>query len=304
MNEIMTLQGKELEAFQALTGGGYTGLENVTQDMLSKPFLKIAQGLSKALDNRSDPKKELQPGKIAGLRPGMFYNILSGKVFGDSIRFIAVGFKYSYLYKGAGLGNFKGEYDRAGVEELVKNGILFLNENKLNWHDKADPNPKKTGKCFDAYTLYVLLPDFPEEGVMPFVISGFGIKYFRSWISKVSVQKPIVNGARLDPAIFHHCWKITPKEETNEEGTWYDIGNKKDGSGIEDLGDIYNSGQYNHILPTINAACAFAAELKQQKVNYGAAVEDTPDEGGETIQTGFEDSQNPYTTKKPEDIPF
>lgn len=250
----------------------FTGYEGQTSDMLSTPFLKIAQTNSLQLDDREDKSEPLEPGKIAGLRPGMFYNSQTGKLFGKKIEVIALFAKSSYLYYGKGLGNFKGEFQtEEQVMELVKRGILVPNDGAPGWHDKDDPDPKKAGKCFYAITFYCFLPKFPEEGILPFVAKSKGLKYAKNWNSLSSGMTIKINKNTVKAARYQLVWSIETKKDSNELGTWYNLGDST-GSGIAFVGNIFEE-RFTEILEPLAVAKEVVKTMKDKQLNYSAEAD-------------------------------
>ena len=254
----------------------FTGFEGQTQDMLSTPFLKIAQTNSLQLDDRDDKTEPLEAGKISGLRPGMFYNSQTGKVFGKKIEVIALFAKESYLYYGKGLGNFKGEYKKLEqVEELVQRGILVKDEGGMGWHDKDDPDPKKAGKCFYAITFLCFLPEFPEEGILPFVVKSKGLKYAKNWNSLSSGMMIKINKVPTKAARYQLVWTLEIKKDANDQGTWYNLGDST-GSGISFAGNIFED-KYTEILEPLATAKEIVKTMKERQINYAAEADRVSD---------------------------
>jgi len=259
----------EIEAQKALLATDFTGYEGMTSDMLNVPFLKIAQTNSLAIDNRDDPNDSLDPGRIAGLRPGMFYNTQSGRSFKKEIRVIALFAKSSYLYYGDGLGNFKGEFSESQIAEMEKKGTLIRNEGAPGWHDK------EKGKAFFAITFYCFLPDFPEEGILPLVAKSTALKHAKNWNSlsngmTIKVGKEIRKAAR-----FQLVWKIKTLADENDSGKWHNIGNKT-GSGIEFVGNVFEPN-FSSCLPALADAVRLVETMKDKQLNYAS---ETKDESG------------------------
>lgn len=265
--ELIKLTQQEIEAQNALLGMGadFSGFEETTQDMLSLPFLKIAQSNTPQVD-------ETNSGYIPDLKPGMFFNTQTGKIYGREIKVIALYARPSYLHYGEDLGNFKGEYTKAELEEKIKNGEIIKNDDGFGLHDEEN------GKCFFAITFFVFLPDFPEEGILPFVVKSRGLKHAKTWNSlSVGMTLKVGNETRK-AARYQIVWKLKSAKDENEKGTWYNIGNKS-GSGIEQAGNILQP-EYGKIIIPLKNAVEMMAVLKDQRINY-SAVQDSGD--GEAI---------------------
>lgn len=266
----------EIEAMKALQGTDFTGYEGMKSDMLNTPFLKIAQTTTIQVDDREDKNDPLEAGKIPGLRPGMFYNSQTGRILeteknkAREIKVIALFAKSSYLHYGEGLGNFKGEYSEEKVNELVKKGILQKDPDSPGWVDT------EKGKCFFAITFYTFLPDFPEEGILPFVTKGKSLKYAKGWNSLSNGMPIVIGKEKKQAARFQLVWKISLKKDTNDKGNWYNIGDKT-GSGIEFIGNIFQP-EYSSILPALADAVELVKIMKDKQLNYATESPEEPKE--------------------------
>lgn len=286
--QVMKLTPQELEAQKALMGSTFTGNEDTTSSMLNNPFLKIAQSTSTQLDTREDKNDPLEPGQIAGLRPGMFFNSQTGKIYPskNGLNVIALYAKDSYLHFGKKLGDFRGEYKNiAEVEALVKKGALIPNEKGLGWTDPDE------GKCMYGITFLVFLPDHPEEGILPFLLKSKSIKYAKNW-SSLSSGMMIAKLKRVAKR-YELVWNIKIKDDEGQGKKFKNIGNS-DGTGITFVGNIYEIPEYGKILPALKQAVDFVARMRAQglKINYSNATgdEEIPNDSGD-------DSSNPFDDK-------
>lgn len=263
--EIMKMTKQEIEAQNALMemGAGFSGFEETGQEMLNTPFLKIAQSNSPQID-------ETNSGYIKDLKPGMFFNTQNGRIYGRELNVIALYAKPSYLHYGDDMGIFKGEYTKGELDEKIKKGEIQKADDGFLMFDAEG------GKCSFAITFYVFLPDFPEEGILPFVVKSRGLKHAKTWNSlSVGMTIKIGNETRR-AARYQIVWKLKSAKDENEKGTWYNIGNKS-GSGIEHVGNILQP-EYGKIIIPLKNAVEMMATLKEQRLNYSAAQDLSGDE--------------------------
>lgn len=271
--EMVKRSHTEIEARNALLNSNFTGFEGMSDDMLSLAFLKLAQDKTKQLDNRREKSDQLEPGAIPGLRAGYFFSSQTGTVFKGKIKFIPLFIKSGYNYWGAKEGNWKGEYTKKEVDGMVDKGILFPNEKKPGWHDKEQIGDR-TGKCGFAITIYCFLPDYPTEGLIPFVGESRKIKHLKNFISLANGMKIKVNGKMLEKHLFHQVWWMAGVLDVSESGTNYNIGNDK-GSAISFIGNIFEP-EYSGILGKLKETVDLVEEIKagNKKVNMAQAVDD------------------------------
>jgi len=270
----------EVEAMKDLLNTDFTGLEGIAgheNEMLNLPFLKLAQDGTPQRDKRRDPKNEmLAPGTIAKLREGDFFASQTGTVFGQAVKFIPVFVKSSYLHYGETLGDFKGEYDKSKVDELVKTGVLHTIDGRPGWGDKDG------GNCGLAITVYMFLPDYPGEGLVPFVAQSKKIKHVKNFISLANNMPIKVNGKTIKAKLFYQVWQmkaVTDKGSNNKE--FYNIGNDK-GSTISFVGNIFDP-EYSSILPMLADAVRVADDIKSERcqVNMNQATEQETEDKNE-----------------------
>jgi hypothetical protein len=267
--EITKRQSVDIEARDALLNSSFTGFEGMTDDMLSLAFLKLAQDKTKQLDNRREKGEQLEAGRIAGLKPGYFFSSQTGTVFKGKVKFIPIFIKSGYNYWGAKEGNWKGEHTKKEVDDMVSKGILFPNDGKPGWHDKEQIEDR-TGKCCFAITVYCFLPDYPTEGLIPFVGESRKIKHLKNFISLVNGMKIKVNGKILDKHLFHHVCQMTGVLDKSDSGyTNYNIGNDK-GSTITFVGSIFEP-EYAAILPKLKETVDLVEEIKAGKIKVDMA---------------------------------
>lgn len=278
--QVAKMSPTEIEARKALIESDFTGYEDQTSGMLTMPFLKIAQTNTLAIDNRAEKSDVLEPGKIAGLRPGMYYNSQNGRVYGKKLNMIALYAKESYLHYGEGLGNFKAEYSGEEKEDLVKRGVLINNDGASGWHDSEG------GKCFYAITFLVFLPDHPEDGILPLVVKSKGLKYAKNWNSLMLGMTVQIGKEKRKANRYHLVWKSEIKSDKNDQGSWYNIGNA-DGTGISFVGNIFDA-KYAPILPALTEAVEVVRVMREKKqtVNYAADSrdEEIPTGGGNPFE--------------------
>lgn len=145
--------------------------EQLSQDELELPFLRVAQKGSPQVD-------DAKPEYIEGLKPGQYFNTASGKSYGDSIVVQVHGyFRNFIIWKGPkGAGKYSGSMT---AEEFRK----FEAENTLQ-RSGGDFVQIADGEEFrytDTRNFIVTLPEYPEEGVMIYSLSSTGIKPAKKW---------------------------------------------------------------------------------------------------------------------------
>jgi hypothetical protein len=262
----------DLELKKALFDSDFSGYEGVTSDMLNTPFLKIAQSNTPACD-------EENAAHIAGLKPGMFYNSQTGKVFGKEVLVIPIFAKSSFLHYGKDLGQFKAEYVPEDVPELESKGVLITAKGRPGYTDKDG------GKCFQAITFFCFLPMHPEEGIVLYVAKSKTLKHAKNWNSRSMGEVIKVGKETKKAARFHIIWKLKTVKDENEQGSWYNIGTKGS-TMIERVGTIFDE-DYSIIQRDLMSAVELVKTMRDKAINYSEASKD--DEIVDDEKNQFED---------------
>lgn len=221
--------------------------EHLSQEELELPFLRVAQKGSPQVD-------EDKPEYIDGLKPGSYFNTVSGENYGDTLKVQVHGYFHSYvIWKGEkGNGEFSGTMTPEEFRE-------FESKNKLE-RDGGDMVHIVDGEEFrysDTRNFIVSLPEYPEDGIMIYPLSSTGIKAARKW-------NTLNNGRRVNgrPAKrYATLWEIKTAGFEKNGFTW------KQTSSIKPLGwvtpDLAEFGKSFE---------SFVQSIKEQGVKY------TPDE--------------------------
>lgn len=229
--------------------GGPTGFENVTSDMLSMPFLKIAQAISPQV-------KRKDPAYIDGLEEGMFFNSVSGTVYGESIDLIILDWKKTWLEWGEGLGDYKGEHTQEQKRALLESGEL-----KKDPHNGFEFLTEEGTRLQETVTAYVFLPDHPEDGLVLMSFRKGAIGVFNKIIQKAMHQK--IDGRRA--GLKELVWRIPETVmATNKEGqSWSAIS----ANNITRIGSI-NEKKYGKSLTQIVESIEVISTIKNKDVDY------------------------------------
>ncbi len=185
----------------------YTGFENVDNDSISIPFLKIAQNTSAQI-NEDDPSY------IRGLKPGMFYNSITGKNYGRELNVVALGYYRLFMEWEEGRSAPVQSYT---LEEINGMGMEIK-------RDGLKLESQTGNRIVDTRYFFVSLPDYPNEGIILFALASTGITHSKKWLTKASM---ITNEEGKQYPLFASIWKLKTALNANDFGKWYALGNKK-----------------------------------------------------------------------------
>jgi hypothetical protein len=235
---------------------GFTGFENYDSDLYPIPFLKIAQ-------TQSDETQKKNPAYINGLEPGMFYNSISGKVYGENINVVLLNFEHAYMRYGQEKGSFGGKYSLDEMTLRVREGKYLPQMSNFVSVETGGKKNEPVEKCVETLALYVMLPDYPDDGVMVFSFANTGFKYAKKWLVKARAYRiPGIAASYLFAAI----WSVGTLLNTNDRGSWHAIGN---GTAVAvkieaSILDAKYDGLRNNILQAVS----FAKSLHEKNIDF------------------------------------
>lgn len=226
--------------------------EHLSQEELELPFLRVAQKGTPQVD-------EDKPEHIDGLKPGHYFNTVSGENYGDTVKIQVHGYFHSYIIWKGEKGN--GEFSGSMTPEEFRE---FESKNKLE-RDGGDMVHMVDGEEFrysDTRNFIVSLPEYEEDGIMIYPMSSTAIKAARKW-------NTLNNGRRVNgrPAKrYATLWELKTAGFEKNGFTW------KQTSSIKPLGwvtrDLYEFGKSFE---------SFVQAIKEQGVKYASDTAD-PDE--------------------------
>lgn len=194
---IVEKMDAKLLASYGITDSGFSDFkaEDVTMG-----WLRIA---AKNTDAANEDSKDY----IQGLKPGLFFNSLTKKVYGKTVKMIVL--KYFKTFSEHTPGQ-SGEFVRA----VSQKEVTHLPESARSGGHFSLPN----GNIVKEQANYlVLLPDFPDDGIvrLPFGVGSY--KHVKNW-----------NGQLMKtPAIWSGIWEVSSALTTSKGGqSYYSIGSE------------------------------------------------------------------------------
>lgn len=190
---------QDLLAAYGITPGS-SGFDDFGAEDVQMGWLRIA---AKNTDAANEDSKDY----IKGLKPGFFFNTLSKKVYGKTLKLIVLRYFKSYSEHTPGQnGEFVRPVSKAEVDAIPptsqQNGHYIL----------------PSGNIIKEQANYlVLLPEYPEEGIVRFPLSTGSYKHVKNW-----------NGQILKtPDIWTGIWEVSTSLMTSKQGqTYYSIGSE------------------------------------------------------------------------------
>ena len=246
--EIQKKENTDMAEF--FPASGYTGFENVDSDSLSVPFLRVAQSNTAQID-------ENETSYIGGLKVGHFYNTAAGVGYSNTVRMVLLGYSRTFVVWGSELGDFQGVITADEFKKiegnLSRDGAMFKGPDGKRYQDTRN--------------FFVWLPDHPEDGVILYPLKSTGITQSRKLLTRASALRK--DGKPVP--LFASIWKVGTVKNQNDQGTWYEIGDKKS------LAATWEGYAPSEMHPAILDAVSMVEEYMKQatNINYAPAGDDT-----------------------------
>ena len=204
------------------SGEAGAGFENVTQDDLGIPFLKILQKLSPEVDETSSVY-------IDDAKAGMIINSASKEIYGGSgepVQFVPCGYQKVYVEwtpRESGGGFVKTHGSIAILEQTTRNDRfqdVLENGNLI---------------VTTAYMFGIVITDDGEPVKAVISFTSTQLKKARQWLSSMRSIKIDGKDGKFTPPMYSHKYNLSSVPESNDSGNWY--GWKIENAGLLEPGD-------------------------------------------------------------------
>ena len=230
------------------------GLENMGQDDLALPFLKILGGMSKELDDLEDARK------------GDIYNTVTGAVYKgkDGIKVIPVAYQRRFIQwapRGEGTGAPTAIYSPG---EAMPKTERSTEDNKEYVMDGSGQYIEETHQHF----VIVLHEDGAAETAL-IAMKSTQLKKSRKWNSMISSLTMQGKNGPFTPPRFSHVYLLKTLLEENSKGSWH-------GWEMSRVGPVEDAATYQR-------AKDFAKSITEGDVVVKHQDETSGDTGGDDI---------------------
>ena len=169
------------------------------------PFLRVLQKLTPQADEDSVEY-------VDGARPGLFFNTVNQKVYGNALQVIPLTFKKTWLEWQPNRGGLVGRHEPFSIK---------VDRSDFS-HWKPFHNPENS--IVETMLFFVLLEGHFSDGPLVFPLSKTGIKHGRNWNTQIMMTR-LPTGQRAP--YYSSVWKLETVLNKNDAGSWYQIGGKK-----------------------------------------------------------------------------
>ena len=207
MNQEVTQKKSGALATNLFEADAGAGTQNIKQEDLALPFLKVLGQLSPEV-NKRDAKY------VDGAQPGMILNTVTKQLFDGEkgIEVIPVFYKRQYIEwqdRGEGQGAPVAIHD-AGSDILNKTS-----------RDKGNKDRLPNGNYIDntANHFVVVLGDSPSTALIS--MKSTQLKISRKWNSMMMGIKLQGKNGLFTPPTYSHIYKLSTVQMSNDKGTWF-----------------------------------------------------------------------------------
>lgn len=195
--------GKETTDVGFLDEHASEGFEGIGAEDFTIPFLRILQILSPQVDaDRSE--------FIQGAKPGMFFNTVTNRLYGTTIKVIPIMYKKIWLEWLPNRGGLVGRHEPKSIS--------------VNKEEFSSWKNSKGNLIAEHHVFYCLIAGHFDEGPVVFSLTSTGIKHARNWNTQIMMTR-LPSGSRAP--FFSSVWEMETVKNMNAAGTWYQVGDKK-----------------------------------------------------------------------------
>ena len=203
MNQVTTKKEGAL-ATNLFEADANQGAQNISQEDLALPFLKILGQLSPEV-NKRDGKY------VEGAEPGKIINTVTNKLY-DEIEVIPVFYKRQYVEwadRGTSTGAPIAIHD-------ADSDIISQTTRGKDYKDRL-PNGNYLENTANHYVIY--LNDVPQQALIS--MKSTQLKISRKWNSMMMGIKMQGKNGLFTPPTYSHIYKLKSVQMSNDKGTWF-----------------------------------------------------------------------------------
>lgn len=190
------------------------GMENISKDDLTIPFLKLLQSMSPEIDDST-------PQFLPDAKPGMFLNSVTQTLYpGEKgVVFVPAITQHSFIeWKPIDQGGgFVGVH--TPDSDIVKDAKAA--STKFGEYKTPDGN-----ELVETFNIFGVLADEDGDAVSMAVIpfTSTKIKPYKNFMAKLNMyQVKTPSGAKKTPPLFAHRVKLTAVKQKNTQGSFYNV---------------------------------------------------------------------------------
>ena len=221
MNQVATKKEGGALATNVFEADANQGSQNISQEDLALPFLKILGQLSPEV-NKRDGKY------VEGAEPGKIINTVTNELY-DSIFVVPCHYKRQYIEW-----QDRGQSTGAPVAiHEADSDIISQTTRDKSYKDRL-PNGNYLDNTANHFVLQ--LGDTPQSALIS--MKSTQLKVSRKWNSMMMGLKMQGKNGLFTPPTYSHIYKLKTVQMSNDKGTWF-------GWDVEKVGPVIDKGIYD-----------------------------------------------------------
>ncbi len=203
MNQVATKKEGALATFD-MEADAAQGAQNISQEDLALPFLKILGQLSPEV-NKRDGKY------VEGAEPGKIINTVTNELY-DSIDVIPCHYKRQYI-------EWADRGTSTGAPVAIHDADSDIVSQTTRGKDYKDRLPN--GNYLDNTANHFVLLCGENPGTALISMKSTQLKVSRKWNSMMMGLKMQGKNGLFTPPTYSHIYKLSTVQMSNDKGTWF-----------------------------------------------------------------------------------
>ena len=203
MNQVATKKEGALATFD-MEADAQQGAQNISQEDLALPFLKILGQLSPEV-NKRDGKY------VEGAEPGKIINTVTNELF-DSIDVIPCHYKRQYI-------EWQDRGTSSGAPVAIHDAGSDIVSQTTRGKDYKDRLPNGNYLENTASHFVILLGSSPQTALIS--MKATQLKVSRKWNSMMMGIKLQGKNGLFTPPTYSHIYSLKTVQMSNDKGTWF-----------------------------------------------------------------------------------
>jgi len=245
MNQVAEKKNNALATFD-MEADAAQGAQNISQEDLALPFLKILGQLSPEV-NKRDGKY------VDGAEPGKIINTVTNELY-DTLNVVPCHYKRQYI-------EWQDRGTSTGAPVAMHEADSDIVSQTTRGKDYKDRLPNGNYLDNTASHFVLTLGDNPQTALIS--MKSTQLKVSRKWNSMMMGIKMQGKNGLFTPPTYSHIYKLSTVQMSNDKGTWF-------GWEVEKMGPVTDKGIYD-------MAKSFALSVGKGEVEAKHGSEDTKD---------------------------
>ena len=219
MNQVAEKKERALATFD-MEADANKGAQNISQEDLALPFLKILGQLSPEV-NKRDGKY------VEGAEPGKIINTVTNELF-DKISVVPCHYKRQYI-------EWQDRGTSSGAPVAIHDADSDIVSQTTRGKDYKDRLANGNYLDNTASHFVLTLGDTPSTALIS--MKSTQLKISRKWNSLMMGLKLQGKNGLFTPAAYSHVYNLKTVEQSNDKGTWF-------GWSVEKVGPVQDKAMY------------------------------------------------------------